>query len=174
MLLSEASRRRGLFASAAGLIGLVLLSGCQVKPLYSNGSTVAQSAASISISDAEDRVEQRVRNELIFLLAGGRGEPANPTYHLEMDVNSRDVGVLLSQDDDVARAGRLVLTADYNLTLVESGETIRAGRRQVVALVDFPVQEFAKLRAVRDAENRAAREMAELIRADLSAALAKR
>ena len=174
MLLSEASRRGRLFASAAGLFGLVLLAGCQVKPLYSSGSTVAQSAASISISEAEDRVEQRVRNELIFLLAGGQGEPANPTYHLEMDVNSRDIGVLLSQDDDVARAGRLVLTADYNLTLVGSGETIRSGRRQVVALVDFPVQEFAKLRAVRDAENRAAREMAELIRADLSAALAKR
>jgi LPS-assembly lipoprotein len=66
------------------------------------------------------------------------------------------------------------MTADYNLTLVESGETLRSGRRQVVALVDFPVQEFAKMRAIRDAENRAARELAELISADIAAILARR
>ncbi len=66
------------------------------------------------------------------------------------------------------------MTADYNLGRSDSGETIRSGRRQVVALVDFPVQEFAKLRAIRDAENRAARELAELLSADVAAALAKR
>lgn len=174
MLLSEGSRRRRLVASAVGLIALGLLAGCQARPLYSTGSNTVDKSASISVSKAQDRVEQRVRNELIFLLAGGGGEPANPAYHLELNVNSRDVGVLLSQSDDVPRAGRLVVTADYNLTRVESGETVRSGRRQTVALVDFPVQEFAKLRAIRDAENRAAREMAELIRADLLAALAGR
>lgn len=174
MLLSEGSRRRRLFASAFGLIALAVVTGCQVKPLYSTGSNTASTTASVSISEAEDRVEQRVRNELIFLLAGGAGEPANPAYHLELNVSSRDFGVLLSKSDDVARAGRLVITADYNLTRVESGETIRSGRRQVVSLVDFPVQEFAKLRAIRDAENRAAREMAELVKADVAAALAVR
>lgn len=174
MLLSEGSRRRRLFASAFGLVALAFASGCQVKPLYSTGSNTTAGTASVSISEAEDRVEQRVRNELIFLLAGGAGEPANPVYHLELNVSSRDFGVLLSQSDDVARAGRLVITADYNLTRVESGETIRSGRRQVVSLVDFPVQEFAKLRAIRDAENRAAREMAELVKADVAAALAAR
>lgn len=46
------------------------LAACQVKPLYavsgSNGAA-GQKLASIEISQADDRVEQSVRNDLIFL-----------------------------------------------------------------------------------------------------------
>ncbi len=70
--------------------------------------------------------------------------------------------------------GRLVTDGGLQSARLLNPAKQFARRRQVVALVDFPVQEFAKLRAVRDAENRASREMAELICADLSAALAKR
>jgi LPS-assembly lipoprotein len=174
MLLSDRSRMKKLAATAFVLIALGLAAGCQVRPLYSTGSATELSTASVSISEAEDRVEQRVRNELIFMFGGGRGEPVTAAYNMELQVRSRDTGVLVSPADDVARAGRIVMTADYNLTLVESGETLRSGKRQVVALVDFPVQEFAKLRAIRDAENRAARELAELIRADVATVLARR
>jgi LPS-assembly lipoprotein len=75
---------------------------------------------------------------------------------------------------DTARSGRVTVTADYNLTKSDSGETIASGKRSAVAMVDFPSQEFAKLRAIRDAENRGARELAELIRADVASALARR
>ena len=79
--------------------------------------------------------------------------------------------MLLDTATDVPRAGRIVVTADYNLARESTGETVRSGKRSTVALVDFPVQEFAKVRATRDAENRAARELAELIRADIAASL---
>lgn len=174
MLLCDGSRMRKLAATALGMIALGLVAGCQARPLYSTGSNTESETASVSISEADSRVEQRVRNELVFLLGGGRGEPVDAAYNMEMNVRSRATGVLLRSSDDVARAGRIVMTADYNLALAESGETLRSGRRQVVALVDFPTQEFAKLRAIRDAENRAARELAELIRADVAAALAQR
>ncbi|HUH49590.1 MAG TPA: LPS assembly lipoprotein LptE [Mycoplana sp.] len=173
MLLSDGRSLRKFAISALGLLALTVTTGCQVRPLHSTGSASAGEAASVSVSEADDRVEQRVRNELIFLLSGGAGEPATAAYHLELNVASRAVDVLVSSSDDVARAGRIVMTADYNLTRSDSGETIRSGRRQVVALVDFPVQEFAKLRAIRDAENRAARELAELLRADIAMGLAK-
>ena len=119
-------------------------------------------------------MEQQVRNDLIFLFAGGAGEPQNPAYHLDLNVSVRNIGVLLDVTDDIPRAGRIVVSADYNLVKTDSGETIASGKRQTVALVDFPVQEFAKLRAVRDAENRGARELAELIRADVASALGRR
>jgi LPS-assembly lipoprotein len=43
----------------------------------------------------------------------------------------------------------------------------------VTAQVDLPQQEFAKIRATRDAENRAARELAEIIRTDIAATLGR-
>jgi LPS-assembly lipoprotein len=54
-----------------------------------------------------------------------------------------------------------------------TGEIIKTGHRSAVALVDFPGQEYAKVRATLDAENRAAHELAELIRADLASWLGR-
>ncbi len=159
---------------AGGLALLALLAGCQVRPLYSTGSDVQGQLASVSISEADDRVEQQVRNNLIFMLGGGAGETKTAAYHLNLNVTRRTIGTLVDIRTDVARAGRIVVSADYNLAKIETGETVTSGKRSTVASADFPVQEFAKQRAIRDAENRAARELAELIRADIAAALARR
>lgn len=172
MSLSDASLR--LARLAGGLALLALLAGCQVRPLYSTDGETEGRLASVAISEADDRVEQHVRNGLVFLFSGGAGEPQAAAYHLDLNVTVRNIGVLLDIRTDVPRAGRVVVTADYNLSKTDSGETVTSGRRSATAPVDFPIQEFAKLRAVRDAENRAARELAEMIRADVAAALARR
>ena len=174
MLLSDGTGPSRLVKALAGIAILGALAGCQVRPLYSTASGTESKLASVSISEADDRVEQQVRNDLIFLFAGGAGEPRNANYHLELNVAVRNIGVLLDVTDDIPRAGRIIVSADYNLVKTGSGETLASGKRSSVALVDFPVQEFAKLRAVRDAENRAARELAELIRADVASALGRR
>lgn len=174
-LSDEAGFRLRSFGAIAAVSLLTALAGCQVRPLYSDGPTGATSTAlgSIEISEADDRVEQEVRNALIFLTSGGQGEPVNPQYHLALNVSHRTLGVLYEQERDRAGAGRAVVKADYNLTKTATGETVKSGNRSAVALVDFPDQEFAKIRAIRDAEDRAAKELAEIIRADIAAALGR-
>ncbi|WP_331372654.1 hypothetical protein [Sinorhizobium chiapasense] len=179
-LSDRAAFRLRSFSMLAGGLLLTALAGCQVRPLYSDGPTGSTSLAlaSIEISEADDRVEQEVRNALVFLTARGAGEPVNPQYHLALNVSHRTMGVLFDttdndDDDDDAGAGRIVVKADYNLTRTATGETVRAGNRTAVALVDFPQQEFAKVRAVRDGENRAAKELAEIIGADIASALGR-
>lgn len=174
MLLSDGTGLSRFAKALAGVALIGVLAGCQVRPLYSTPSGTEGKLASVSISEASDRVEQQVRNDLIFLFAGGAGEARNAAYHLEMDVTVRTVGVLNDVRTDTSRSGRVTVTADYNLTKAESGETLASGKRSAVAMVDFPAQEFAKVRAIRDAENRGARELAELIRADVASALARR
>lgn len=163
----------GRFRLFALLALLGLIAGCQVRPLYDEASGTQQSLGSIAFSRADDRVELEVRNQLIFLVAGGAGEPAAPEYTVDLKVKSETIGVLLEQSSDTPRAGRVVVSADYTLSRVKDGTVLRMAHRQSVALVDYPEQEFAKLRAIRDAENRAARELAELIRADLAAVLSR-
>lgn len=168
---SRRLRRRTLLVATL-LVAATNLSACQVRPLYSSNGQTAEALKSIEISEARDRVEQEVRNSLIFLLGGGAGEPNNPAYRLELTVTNRLIGVLFDSSTDLAAAGRVEVKADFNLIEIATGKTIRSGNRAAVALVDLPNQEYAKLRAVRDAESRAARELAEIIRADLSAAVA--
>jgi LPS-assembly lipoprotein len=172
MSLSEKAQR---YAQLMALGALAVLVGCQVKPLYSDGpqGKPAKALASIEISEADNRVEQEVRNALIFLTSGGAGEPANPEYKMALNVTSDVMGVLYDQESDTAGAGRVVVKADYNLTRADTGETVRSGNRSAVALVDFPEQEFAKVRAKIDAEKRASKELAEIIRADIAAALGR-
>ena len=169
-------RRFRLFR-LGGAIALIacggLLASCQVRPLYSDNNGVQQSLGSIGYSDARDRVEQVVRNNLVFLTGGGSGEPAKPEYEVDLKVTTQRIAVLLEQSSDTPRAGRIIVRADYTLRRVSDGEVVKAGHRSSVSLVDYSEQEFAKLRSIRDAENRAAAELAELIRADLAMALAR-
>ena len=174
MLLSDGTGLSRFAKTLAGLAILGVLAGCQVRPLYSTANGTEGKLASVAISEADDRIEQQVRNDLVFLFSGGAGETQAANYHLELNVTRRNIGVLSDITDDIARAGRIVVSADYNLVKTDTGETLASGKRSVVALVDFPVQEFAKLRAVRDAENRAARELAELLRADVASAVGRR
>jgi LPS-assembly lipoprotein len=158
---------------AAGLAALLAVAGCQVKPLYATDSGTQQAMAAIDFSEADDRVELEVRNNLVFLAGGGAGEPVNPQYDVDFNVTTRYIGVLLDLKTDLPRAGRVELRADFTLKRHGTEEILRTGKRRAVALVDYPTQEFAKIRATRDAENRAALELAELMRADIAAWLGR-
>jgi LPS-assembly lipoprotein len=152
------------------LSGLVLASACTVRPLYAPatstaaGATTTAQLSSISVKPVATRYGQEVRNHLIFLFNGGQGEPASPAYVLDPGVTALNEPAAIIQigNEDEPTAGTITMTSRYTLT--QSGKPVAKGTRQVSASYDAPRQEFARLRAVRDAENRAARELAELVR----------
>jgi LPS-assembly lipoprotein len=167
------SRRTLLMAALAVS---TLLAGCQVRPLYSQADGSGRKLANLGFSEPKNRVEQAVRNELVFLAAGGAGEPLNPAYDLTLNVSSTASNVL--DDDGLAEAGvpvpgRVEVTAAYTLTRTSDSRVLKQSQRTVVSLIDVSRQTFAKLRAIRDAENRAAREAAEFIRNDVAIALSR-
>lgn len=155
------------------IAGVLALAGCQARPLYqdTDGKTRA-SLAAIAYSPADSRVGLETRNRLLFLTTGGV-ESTTPQYRVELNVASSVEGVLLDRAADTANAGRAVATGTYTLKRISDDSVLKSGRRQAVALFDYPRQEYAKLRSVRDAETRAARELAELIYADLTMALGR-
>ncbi|MFN3636778.1 MAG: hypothetical protein ACK4UZ_13740, partial [Rhizobium rhizophilum] len=160
--------RRSLLIGAA-----LLLAGCQARPLYqdANGETRGALAA-IAYSEAASRVGLETRNRLIFLASGGQ-ETKTPEYSLDLVVSGGVEGVLLEEGADTPNAGRAAIVGTYTLKRISDDTVLKTGRRTAVALFDYPRQEFAKLRSVRDAETRAARELAELIYADLTMALGR-
>jgi len=167
----------GLVASVA------LVSACTVRPLYSSaplsaGSQVGAAAelGSISVKPVNTRYAQQVRNNLIFALGQGAGEPASPAYSLDLGVTElveSAATVQVTTDDDEPTAGTVTLTANYVLTDAKTGTTIATGRRSIASSFDRPRQEFASYRAQIDAENRAARELADLLRLSIAQDLVK-
>ncbi|WP_173934213.1 LPS assembly lipoprotein LptE [Chelativorans sp. Marseille-P2723] len=165
---------------AGNILALALAGGCTVRPLLATqpGVAGAESAlpalAAISVLPVDTRHAQEVRNHLIFLLRGGGAEPAAPRYQLSLSVGRTVTSAALIQvgGEDEPSAGTVSLTGTYTLRETASGETIARGRQEVSASFDRPPQEYAVIRAQRDAEDRAARELAELIRLGIAQAVA--
>lgn len=169
-------RRLGL---AAGLAVLTLLGGCQVRPLYSESAGTGERLAAVSFAAPKGRVEQVVRNHLVFLSTGGSGPAERPAYNVTLDVTSTASSIIDDEDEDnvspsgIPVPGRVQVSGTYTLTRISDGQVLKMAKREVVAQMDVSGQGFAKVRAIRDAENRAARELAEFIRAEIAIVLAR-
>lgn len=162
----EAALRRILAGIA---LGAALLAGaaCTVQPLHGTRSTPgADALSSVEVAEVGTRHALEVRNHLIFLMSGGAGQPASPAYRLDLavDRNLINTGLVQVATDNEYSAGTVVLTGEFVLRDRASGDIVARGRRSASASFDHTRQEFAHLRAVRDAENRAARELAEMLR----------
>ena len=161
---------------------LALASACTVRPLYSDagietGAVPGATAGlkQISIDAVNTRYGQELRNQLIFLLNGGAGQPAQAKYKMTLaaTVLVLDEALVEVDNDNRPTAATLHMTGSYVLTELSTGKVVAKGSRTIPASYDQPNQEFANLRARRDAENRAARELAELLRLDIGQKLAK-
>src|SRR5262245_17489145 len=166
---SEPAARRRLnwfWPAIVAAAGLLAVAGCTVQPLYSASTasatpvtgSIAGDLSSIAIKPVVNRVGQEVRNHLIFLFNGGKGQPAVSRYSLELIVSaaSEATATIQINDDNEPTAALLTATASYRLKDAQ-GNLFSTGRRQYVSSYDVPRQEFAAVRARRDAENRAAR-----------------
>ena len=166
----------------AGLaLSIAVASGCTVRPLMAtpdvapDGIASSPALSSIDIAPVNTRYGQEVRNHLIFLFNGGAGQPANARYALNLSVtrSSSAAARVQVRTDNEPTSSLLTMTANYRLTDSGTGRVVATGRRQVSSAYDVPRQEFASLRAERDAENRAARELAEHLRLALGQDLAR-
>jgi LPS-assembly lipoprotein len=73
--------------------------------------------------------------------------------------------------DNEFSAARATVTASYVLKATGTGETIKSGVRSAEAQLDLPSQSVAQQRAMLEAETRAARAVAALVRADVASVL---
>ncbi|RTL96079.1 MAG: hypothetical protein EKK31_28670 [Hyphomicrobiales bacterium] len=180
---SQAPRLSGRLAVCGMVAALALVSACTVRPLYSNqplspGSQLSASAelGSISIKPVKTRYAQQVRNNLIFAFGQGSGEPASPAYTLDLGVTELVESAAIVQvqtQEDEPTAGTVTLTANYVLRDTATSTVIAVGKRSIPSSFDRPRQEFAAYRAQIDAENRAARELADLLRLSIAQDLAR-
>lgn len=164
------------FGFVSSLVMLTVLASCQVRPLYSEASGTGERLASVGFEQPRTRLDQVVRNHLVFLTSGGAGESNHPAYNVKLAIISAASSII--DDDNVSPTGvpvpgRVQVQGTYTISRISDGQVLKSGKRQVVALIDISGQGYAGLRAIRDAENRAARELAEFIRAEIAIALSR-
>ena len=154
---------------------MVFLASCQFQPLYGNQSTLSGSTSQLSavdVSQVNSRVGQQVRNHLLFLLNGGFGN-TEKTHEANIRVtwNNRQLAAIQGVRDNVS--GTVTVIVSYDLINLSDGSIVASGSRQAEAAYDRTGQVFANVRAERDAENRASKEVAESIRLAIASDLSK-
>jgi LPS-assembly lipoprotein len=153
------------------------LAGCGLQPLYGSGSTTASGAglsetmAAVDVNPIPGRVGQKVRNELIFSNTGGAYAPT-PRYNLKIAIRERVINQLVRITGDAT--GQIYqLEANYTLIDLSTNKVIHQGTAISRAPYSRYQEIFANVRARYDAENRAARTVADSIKTQLAAFLAQ-
>ncbi len=155
------------FGLALGLVSG--LAGCGFTPLYGEGAAGA-SLSRISVSAQDNRLGYRLREQLEDSL--GLDRSMSPLYRLTTEVQQsrRPLGRRI---DDTATRYELTIRADWTLTPVSGGSPL-TGTETVTTTYSAADQPYAAIAAQQDGEDRAAAELARLIRLDLVLALAGR
>jgi LPS-assembly lipoprotein len=173
MLSSEAALPRR-FLLAAALMAAALAGGC-FQPLYSDyttsttGGSVKTALRGIEIPEIKGLIGHYFRNELVFELDGS-GEPdPQKTSKLEAAIAESVEIVTVDYANGRADSAVLVATATWKLTQQGSGKILASGTNSVRVPYERSSQRFATVRAARDAQVRAAKNLATIVRGQIAA-----
>jgi LPS-assembly lipoprotein len=117
----------------------------------------------------EARVGVEIRNALAFKLYGNAtGMP--PTHRLVLRFGSSRSSLIIDPLTALPSSENYGIDASYNLIEIASNKSVMTGSTFARVSYDIPgqLQRFARARAFRDAEDRAAREIAENIQTRLA------
>jgi len=165
---------------AAALAAAGLLAAC-FQPLYGDRSvtgspalrTALQAVDVLQIEAAngtqEARIAVEVRNSLLFELTGGAGS-ISPTHQLKINISLSKSALIVDVTTGRTEAEVTGIDAIYQLTELATGKVVFRSTTFARVSSDVPGQQqrFARSRAQRDAEDRAAKVIAENIRSRLA------
>jgi len=172
--MTKAFRRPASKLVAVAMMIAPLLAGCGFQPLYGSGPNGVQLddvMRTVTIAPIPGRVGQRIRNELIFGTTGGGYADAS-VYRLQIAIKEsvKDVFVARTGESE-GRAYRLI--ASFKLIRLEDEAEVVSGQSVGRAAYDNLDSAFADVRARRDAENRAAKSVAQDIQTRIAMALSR-
>src|SRR6266403_4122108 len=117
----------------------------------------------------EARVQVEIRNALAFKLYGNAtGMP--PTHRLVLRFSSSRSSLMIDPNTGLPTSENYGIDAQYNLIEIATNKSVMTGTTFSRVSYDMPgsYQRFARSRAIRDAEDRAAQEIAENIQTRLA------
>jgi len=169
------------FRNSARIIIVLALAGLTAgcfQPLYAERPTAAGvtgvadrlSSVDVAAIDAPSgsrlaRVSVSVRDELMYDLTGGAGR-ASPIYRLNVRMTATQLQVIVDINTARPDINNYGIDATYTLTEIATGKPVVTGVTFARVSYNIPGQQqrFAGERGLRDAEDRAAKEIAENIR----------
>jgi LPS-assembly lipoprotein len=145
-------------------------SACQIRPLYAPTSFEAGPQAdlpAIAVDPPVNREEQVYRNALLLALRGG-AEGAAPRYSLVYRLTIREQEILVERETGTPNAYQLTGNVSFLVKDIAGGRSLYGSNVTAIDSYTRSSQNYANIRARRDAEDRLAEVLAELTQARLA------
>ena len=168
-------------ARLAAVVALAALTAGCFQPMYAehrDGTPdLRDKLASVDIppvdkpnASREARVGVEIRNALAFKMYGN-ATGAPPLYHLVLRFSTTRYSLIIDPNTGLPSSEDYGIDAQYSLVEIATNKSIMSGSTFSRVSYDMPgsYQRFARSRAYRDAEDRAANEIAENINTRLAA-----
>ena len=154
------------------LLAAMGLPGCQIRPLYAPSAGEAGPQAdlpAIAVDEPVSRVEQVFRNALLLSLRGGGGGAAPARYSLIYRLTIREQEIAVERDTGTPNAYQLTGGVSFLVKEIATGRSMFGSNVTAIDSYTRSSQNYANIRARRDAEDRLAEALAELAQARLAA-----
>lgn len=171
--MSSRETSSGLCLAFACLFALAA-AGCQFQPMYAqtplfgSGPSLRDTLKDVDVAAIDGRIGGELRNDLIFELTGGGGSQPNAPYRLTMVVTTNSINPIVDITSGRPEAETISFDVVYKLHDVVRDRNVLTEKALARVTLDRSPQRYARVRAQRDAENRAAKVVAEQIRARLA------
>jgi LPS-assembly lipoprotein len=152
----------------------VLLGGCNFRPMYAetelvgSGPAVMGALRQVEVASIGGQLGNDLRNDLIFELTGGHGNPANAPYRLTMTIRISSHNTIIDRLSGRSAAVVTALDVEYKLHDVVQDRIVLTERALARTSFDSGPQLFANFRASKEARSRAAKIIAEQVRSRLA------
>jgi LPS-assembly lipoprotein len=168
---------RATLLARLAVVGLLSggLAGC-FQPLYAESNTAAgpslmDNMREVEILQIQGRIGNELRNDLIYALTGGEGNPKHVPYQMTISVQSSIASAIVNSGSGLPENQIVRITGNWKLMRVgdEKKKPVIEGSASGSGTIDVSDQRYANYAATRDAENRAARIVADQIKAQIAA-----
>ncbi|MEX0591453.1 MAG: LPS assembly lipoprotein LptE [Xanthobacteraceae bacterium] len=148
--------------------------GCSFQPMYAqtplfgSGPSLRDALRDVDVASIDGRIGNELRNDLIYELTGGEGNQRDAPYRLTLVANVSSFNPIIDTESGRPVAQMVSFDVTYKLHDVVKDRTVLTEQALARVSLDRSQQRYANVRAVRDAENRAAKVVAEQIRSRLA------
>lgn len=136
-----------------------LITGCGFSPVYvkNNKSFFNTQFRYIKIDPIQDRVGQKLRNELIKILQPtGTASPLKYNLNVTISIIKQALAIKKSE---LATRSNLIIKANFTLTEIESKKSLTTGNSRIVTSYNILNEVYATKIAEQDAQTRAISEI---------------
>ena len=165
---------------AVAVAAAATVAGC-FQPMYGDASltmspSVATNMSTVDVSQIAapngtplSRIAVTVRDRLLFGLTGGSAA-APPVYRLNIQINGSSESLIVDINSGRPDTENYALNCTYSLQDIKTGKPVLSSQTFARVSYDIPgqAQRFARARALRDAEDRAAQQIVDNVRARLA------